>query len=225
LCSYLDLIAAHFNSNLLNPVVVYQPPSSGTCSAKLAVASQVLNLQGNVAMIARARQQLMSLLLNVAAGYLGQEQVISVDGATVSQAITYCDNVIDSPSGNYERAKSIADDINNAVLVPAGWIPLSTQKIDYARGHQSLAFRATPNPAHGFLTFQFSLPKAGPVDLRIFDVAGREVATLVDGPMEAGSHGVAWDASGPGSAHIGMYFARLRTSEGAVTLRVLQMDK
>jgi hypothetical protein len=226
LCSYLDLIAVHFNSNLLNPVVVYQPPASGTCSAKLAVASQVLNLQGNAAMIARARQQLMALLLNVAGGYISQEQVISVDGATVSQAITYCDNVIDSPSGNYERAKSIADDINNAVIVPAGWIPLGTQKIDYARGHQSLAFRATPNPAHGVLTFQFSLPKAGPVDLRIFDVAGRVVATLLDGTMEAGSHGVTWDAVGPtGTTHIGMYFARLSTREGAATLRVLQMDK
>jgi hypothetical protein len=82
LCSYLDLTAVHFNSNEINQVIVYQPPASGVCSDKLQVARVLLDLQGNVAMIARARQQLMSLLLNVAAGYISQTQVISFDGAT-----------------------------------------------------------------------------------------------------------------------------------------------
>src|SRR5689334_8643166 len=92
LCTYLDLIAVHFNSNTINPVVVYHPPASGQCADKLLVARGLLDLNGNVPMIARARQQLMTLLLNVAAGDLAQSQVISADGATVSQAITYCDN-------------------------------------------------------------------------------------------------------------------------------------
>jgi hypothetical protein len=38
LCSYLDLIAVHFNSNEINQVIVYQPPASGMCSDKLQVA-------------------------------------------------------------------------------------------------------------------------------------------------------------------------------------------
>src|SRR5205085_731087 len=113
LCSYLDLIAAHFNNNAINPVVVYQSPSSGQCSDKLLVARGLLDLTGSVPMIARARQQLMTLLLNVAAGDIAQTQVISADGATVSQAITYSDNVIDSPTGNYAKANNICDAINN----------------------------------------------------------------------------------------------------------------
>lgn len=115
LCSYLDMIAGHFNSNEINQVIVYVPPLSGVCSDKLQVAKDLLNLKGNVSLTARAKQQLTALLLNVAAGYISQTEIISADGATVSQAITYCDNLIDESSGDHEKAKSICDDINNNI--------------------------------------------------------------------------------------------------------------
>lgn len=227
LCAYLDLIAAHFNNNEIHPVVIYQPPSSGLCADKLQVAKNLVNLTGSVAMIDRAKQQLMALLLNVAAGYISQTQVISTDGATVSQAITYCDGVIHNPNGNYSQANDICDTINNGQLVKAGVIPLSTQNISYAHWGRDLEFRVTPNPAHGPLHFAFSLAKTGPVDLSVYDVAGRRVTTLVNGVLEAGAHGVTWDAMAPTGdmARVGMYFARLLTRDGAATLRVLQMEK
>lgn len=58
------------------------------------------------------KQQLIALLLNVAAGDISQTEIISADGATVSQAITYADNLIDDPSGNHEKAKAICDHID-----------------------------------------------------------------------------------------------------------------
>jgi len=227
LCSYLDLIAAHFNNNLINQVIVYQPPASGQCADKLEVAKNLLNLQGSAAMIARARQQLLSLLLNVAANDISQTQVISADGATVSQAITYCDNLIDSPTGNYERAKTICDLINNGQTVPAGMIPLSTQQIAYANGRDRLAFRVTPNPSRGPLRFQFLVVKTEPVDLSVFDLAGRLVVKLVDGTMQAGPHTVTWNASrsGDNRGQRGMLFARLRTrDEGSQVLSVMRLQ-
>lgn len=225
LCEYLDLIAAHFNNNAINQVIVYQPPASGVCADKLQVARTLLDLQGNAAMIARARQQLMSLLLNVAAGYIGQTQVISADGATVSQAITYCDHLIDSPTGDYERAKTIADTINNGQLVPTGMIPLSTQQIAYARGSKALEFAATPNPGHGELRFQFAIRRAGPVSLSVFDVSGRQVVKLVDGTLAAGRHTVTWDSRHVAGhdAEQGVYFARLTAPEGVERLTVLKL--
>jgi len=226
LCSYLDLIAVHFNNNALNPVIVYQPPASGTCADKLQVARVLLDLQGNAAMIARARQMLMSLLLNVAAGNISQTHVISADGATVSQAITYCDNVIDSPTGNYERAKSIADDVNNGVTVPAGWIPLTTAQIAYRRGMEGVSFRAMPGAGGATRNFQFMTGARGPVSLRIFDVSGRLVAELYHGTMEAGPHSVSWNgrtSSGAGIAR-GLYFARLQTPRESPTIKVLELS-
>lgn len=226
LCSYLDLIAAHFNSNAINQVIVYQPPASGTCADKLQVAKTLLNLQGSASMIARARQQLMSLLLNVASNAISQTRVISADGATVSQAITYSDNLIDSPTGNYEKAKTICDMINNGQLVPAGMIPLGTQTIAYAAGRGTLQFRVTPNPGRGPLRFQFSVRKTESVELIVFDVAGRAVAKLVDGTLEAGAHTVTWNDSRSADHRDqnGVFFARLRTrDEGSEVVSVLRL--
>lgn len=225
LCSYLDLVAIHFNNNLINQVVVYQPPTSNACSDKLQVAKTLLNLVGSEAMSARARQQLMALLLNVAAGYISQTKVISTDGATVSQAITYCDNVIDSPTGNYEKAKTIADTINNGMMVPTGMIPLSTLQIAYRKGMEALSFRVTPNPGSSAREFRFMTGAKGPVTLRVFDMSGRLVAELANGSMDAGAHSVAWDGritTGAAAAR-GLYFARLQTPRESPTIKVLQL--
>jgi len=69
------------------------------------------------------------------------------------------------------------------------------------------------NPVRlGLAEFQIGLPQDGPVQLSIYDVAGRRVATLVDGPVRAGQHRVTW--SGRQSAHVGagVYFVRYSTS-------------
>jgi hypothetical protein len=223
LCSYLDLIAAHFNSNAINQVLVYEPPVSGTCADKLQVAKQLLNLTGSQAMINRAKQQLMALLLNVAAGYISQTHVISPDGATVSQAITYCDNQIDMPAGDHERAKSIADRINNGQSVPGGWIPLGIQKIAYARPGVS-DFRATPNPAAALRSFSFALGSAGNVKLEIYDVSGRRLVQVFAGDFAAGRHTIRWEGRGADGRRLaqGAYFARLSTSQEERTLRIVQ---
>lgn len=64
-------------------------------------------------------------------------------------------------------------------------------------------------------TLRFALRQAGFVRLEIFDVAGRRVATLLEGVRDAGEHELAWEASTPGgSARRGLYFARLETPEG-----------
>jgi hypothetical protein len=222
LCGFLDLIAVHFNSNLINQVIVYQPPASGLCSDKLVVARNLLNLQGSVAMVVRARQQLMSLLLNVAAGQIAQTQVVSGDGATVSQAITYSDNLIDNPAGNHEKAKTICDMINNGQQVPAGMIPLSTQNIQYARSGKGLEFRAS-SPSRGVVDFEFWLPKSGPVELSLFDLAGRRVAKLAEGPMSAGPHTVRWTRSA--SLARSLCFARLRAPDGDRSLKVFTPER
>jgi len=74
----------------------------------------------------------------------------------------------------------------------------------------------------GHATLRFAIARAGPVQLEVFDLAGRRMATLVSGPRGAGEHEVAWDGetrSGP--ARRGVYFARLATSEGASAATVL----
>ena len=223
LCSYLDLIAEHFNSNQVNPVVVYVPPASGDCTDKLASAATLLNLQGSAAMRDKARQSLLALLLNVASGRVGTMGVISKDGATASQAITYCDQQIDSPTGSYAQAKSIADDINAGKKVNSGVIPLTTAQIAYREGLAMRTFTVSPNPGPGARTFSFTMGQPGSARLHVFDVAGRLVARLVEGPAAAGPHTVSWNgrADSGGTVGTGIYFARLTSTEGSKTVKVI----
>ena len=77
------------------------------------------------------------------------------------------------------------------------------------------AVRLVSRPRAGSANLRFALQREEPVRLDIFDVAGRHLATLVDGPRAPGDHEVAWDGTtGSGPARAGVYFARLRTPEG-----------
>ncbi|HSW56357.1 MAG TPA: YCF48-related protein [Ignavibacteriaceae bacterium] len=63
-----------------------------------------------------------------------------------------------------------------------------------------------PNPFNPSTTIQFSLPKSGDVTLKIYDILGREVATLLNETKNAGSYSVTFNASGLST---GIYFYQL----------------
>jgi subtilisin family serine protease len=70
---------------------------------------------------------------------------------------------------------------------------------------------AVPNPFNPQTVIHYALPSAGPVRLRLYDVQGRLVRTLVDGVQASGPQEVTWDGrdrSGRPMAS-GTYFARL----------------
>ncbi|UCH85834.1 MAG: T9SS type A sorting domain-containing protein [Candidatus Latescibacterota bacterium] len=73
-------------------------------------------------------------------------------------------------------------------------------------------YQNTPNPFNPSTTIRFDVPAAGGhVDLRIYDVSGRLVRTLVDGTVPAGEQSVVWDGRDNRGAHVtaGVYFYRL----------------
>jgi hypothetical protein len=73
-----------------------------------------------------------------------------------------------------------------------------------------------PNPFRNATRIDFVLARAEPVELSIYDVAGRHVRTLVDGTLPSGAHATAWDgttAQGT-SAAAGIYRYVLRTPTG-----------
>lgn len=52
-----------------------------------------------------------------------------------------------------------------------------------------------PNPFNPVTSISYSIPKAGPVKLQVFDLLGNEVATLVNEYKNAGTHKASFDAS------------------------------
>lgn len=75
-----------------------------------------------------------------------------------------------------------------------------------------------PNPFNPVTNIGFRMSEFGFVSLKVYDVLGRKVATLVDGAMESGAHVVEFDASGLSS---GVYFCRLTTRADVRTIRMV----
>lgn len=79
-----------------------------------------------------------------------------------------------------------------------------------ARGNLSLAY---PNPFHSHTTIRFSLDRPEQVSLNIYDMAGRWVETLANGPQSPGEHALIWDGtdSHGNAMPSATYFYRLET--------------
>ena len=67
-----------------------------------------------------------------------------------------------------------------------------------------------PNPFNPVTQIRYDLAVSGFVSLKVYDLLGREVATLVDGKQESGRRSVEFDAGGLSS---GMYVYRLRIGD------------
>jgi hypothetical protein len=79
--------------------------------------------------------------------------------------------------------------------------------------------RNYPNPFNPETTIEFSIPQDGWVVLKVFNVLGQEVATLVDREMAAGVlHRAVFDASDLPS---GIYFSRLQAAGREQTRQML----
>jgi hypothetical protein len=71
-----------------------------------------------------------------------------------------------------------------------------------------------PNPFNPTTTISYSLPKSSFVDLRIYDLLGRNVATLVQNEQSAGTHLAVFDAKGLAS---GVYVYTLKAGDFTAT--------
>jgi hypothetical protein len=68
-----------------------------------------------------------------------------------------------------------------------------------------------PNPFNPSTTIEFDLPKTSNVKLKIYNILGEEVATLVSGRLTAGSYSYEW--SRPAGMASGVYMYRLETGD------------
>jgi hypothetical protein len=81
----------------------------------------------------------------------------------------------------------------------------------------------TPSPAHGEATVEWVLSHPGMTEIRVFDLSGREVATVARAAYDVGRHQARWDGrwDGRGAAPAGMYVVRIANADGTSTHRVL----
>ena len=77
-----------------------------------------------------------------------------------------------------------------------------------------------PNPFNPTTRINFQLPEKNFVSLKIYDVRGNLVKSLISREMEAGYHNVYWDASGVAT---GIYFYRFVSGSFVLSKKMILM--
>jgi hypothetical protein len=137
------------------------------------------------------------------------------------------------------RTASVTLDANvvggttNSPLRAAKSVPKSSGPTIVQNGSAPKEFALSqnyPNPFNPSTKIQYTIGNAGLVSLKVYDVLGREVATLVNGHQKAGSYTVPFSAiggsaSGGGTSTFasGVYFYRLEAGSFVSTKKLILM--
>ena len=129
-------------------------------------------------------------------------------------AYTYISNIGEYPGTVWD---SDSFPFTKAAIGADGWASQPTPGLiptEYA------LHGAMPNPFNPTTTVSFALPQSGQVKLSVYNVSGREVATLVNGWRDAGNHEVTFDASKLAS---GLYVYQLSAGDFQATGKMVLM--
>ena len=77
-----------------------------------------------------------------------------------------------------------------------------------------------PNPFNPVTSIRYSVPASGPLSLKVYDLLGEEVSTVVEGEHKAGFHTAQFDGSHLSS---GVYFYRLSSKDHTITKKLILM--
>ncbi|MEI8134023.1 MAG: choice-of-anchor D domain-containing protein [bacterium] len=97
----------------------------------------------------------------------------------------------------------------------------TTGAVNEVAGNSVELFQNSPNPVSGTqTTINFTLAKPEQISLQVFDLTGKQIATLVDGFQDAGLHSTTMNI---GELANGVYIYRLSAGEYSVTKRMIIM--
>lgn len=80
-----------------------------------------------------------------------------------------------------------------------------------------------PNPFNPVTTIDYYLPSAGKVSLKIFDLSGGLITTLIDRYEEAGEKSVTWNGMNTSGEQVasGVYFFKLETGTESIVKKTV----
>ncbi len=135
---------------------------------------------------------------------------------------------IEFNDGEYRIVGTLGQPFMSSKSNPVGFWYQASRELNVAVEQSSLTVPGEfqlqqnyPNPFNPTTTIEFALPKQSNVTLKLFDILGREVATLVDDELESGVHKINFDAQDLAS---GIYFYRIH-AEGFLKTKKLMLLK
>ena len=106
----------------------------------------------------------------------------------------------------------------HSILIDFTGTPTSLAESGNAVPKEYFLSQNYPNPFNPVTIINYQLPVHGRVSLKVYDMLGREIATLVDEVKSTGSYSVKWNAHGTAS---GVYFYRLQAGSFSTTKKLL----
>lgn len=106
---------------------------------------------------------------------------------------------------------------------PALSLPTETKtetKKEFNKVSKPISFNLNcyPNPFNRLTTIEYNLPKPVFITLKIYNISGHEIATLVNSSQNTGQHKIIWEAE---SLPSGIYFYRLQAGEFSETKKLI----
>ncbi len=95
-------------------------------------------------------------------------------------------------------------------------VSVETQPVNFPKLFN--LYQNYPNPFNPSTIIKYSIPTEGFITLKIFDMLGREVETLINQNQKSGSYEIEWNANNQSS---GIYFYQLKTSANIKTQKML----
>jgi len=165
--------------------------------SKIALGGDVYRIDLNITQVVNPNPAFFTMPVQIKVNFTSGDTIVTLFN--------------DAQSQNFEF-----DVIGNPVSInfdPGNWILKTLQSLTEVEDiYQPLSYSLEqnyPNPFNPKTVIGYQLPVSGNVSLKVFDILGNEVATLVNGQVDAGKHKVDFDASGLNS---GVYFYKLLVS-------------
>jgi len=149
---------------------------------------------------------------------------VTIGTTAAMKGIILCQTQIAMNTGATLNGRALAQ---TAVTLDANTItqpPTATAVKDGSTPQEFTLSQSYPNPFNPSTKIEYSLAKAAQVSLRVYNVLGIEVATLVNDRQEAGSYTVSFGTNkGTHSLSSGVYFYRLEAGSFVSTKKLILM--
>lgn len=146
----------------------------------------------------------------------GPDATLTGDGSSTNFTFVTDVSAFTIPTGNYLAFRIKSNDAAYSVRTGGAWSYISSPEgstsyttpvevsleiqLDYSLKQNF------PNPFNPTTKIKFSMPTANNVEIKVFDILGREVATLLNEQKQAGIHSVEFNA---GNLSSGIYFYKI----------------
>ncbi|MCW8848874.1 MAG: T9SS type A sorting domain-containing protein, partial [Melioribacteraceae bacterium] len=165
-------------------------------------------------------------------GTAGPNQVIEIFADSANEGQVFIDSTVSDASGNFSITLSSLPNLPNITATARDALgntsefssPMIITDLDNAEDNIPIEYTLNqnyPNPFNPSTIISYQIPSCGHVSLKIYDILGNEIETLISKKQSAGKYEIVFDAKNISS---GVYFYRLKTENYTITKKMIYLE-